>query len=34
VGEAEIVKVAGTATIRLKVEEFVMPLPDPVTVMV
>jgi len=34
VGEAERVKVAGTATVRLKVAEFVMPLPDPVTVMV
>ena len=34
VGEAEMVKLAGTATIKLKVEEFVMPLPDPVTVMV
>lgn len=34
VGEAERVKVAGTATIKVKVVEFVIPLPDPVTVMV
>jgi hypothetical protein len=34
VGEAERVKVAGTATIKLKVAEFVVPLPDPETVMV